>query len=987
MVPNQPTLDAGPLLFRGVNYAQNHQIGRVIADRGSYYFLSLQYSGSHVAWDKLANLTIDLQGSDLYFSHALVNGITISNSTNLVLQNFTADYDPLPFTQVRVVSVNAALKSIQFAVDGNWQNPIALNVAFSALPAGQGYGVEVHMFRNGRPIPGVTRMYANNPIGSSEFTGTPDPGPTGATVFSQIRPGDIAFMGIRGNSLPVNTLFCTGCTFRNIAVYSSTAGGFEAAFTQSSVFERIYSIPRPATDRLASNYVGLLLTYMGPSNQVRLNRLTRNMDDSLEYNSLFLGSIKTQMDARTFVLEASATSLLQAGLTAPNGSPVAFQSASNGTILASAAIVSQTVPTTTPPAQTTIVFDRDLPAGIVGSFMYGTDLSQRAGNSVIERNEAEEGTDCCIGFALGGVFNSVFRGNYIRRSAMDAIHLGNSPQQGNIALPPSGFINITNNVTDGGNFLRTAYSLLQLGSVGVDSTGGLGQLFTASPYQNISITGNFIADSGTAAVWMGNTNTASVSGNYFLNPNNNPTLESSLSFFGPTNQPLVQQAALNVTTSNNVIDNTSGRMWVTDVQYRELAAYAPGALIRLNAYEIGTLANPSVVLTDADGNVTPVVVQASTTHAVDVQIPASAALGGAYLSFAAGGLKFFGTLFLDSQDNMPTLNGCTYELSPASASTGADSNNLPILVVTQAGCSYTLSARDTFVSGTAGATGTGILSLGFTTNAGSSRTTTIEIAGQTVTLSQAPPATVRPVIRAVADPYNYQSGLAPGEWVTISGTGLASGPPRIWNLNGVEKLPASLGEVTVSFNGASAAVFYVSPTQINALVPAGVAPGPVQVIVQSNGVNSRPFMIVANATQPAIYALPTPDGATFFVTAALAGTANLVGNRTVDPRVLRAAQPGDVLDLYMIGLGATVDSSKFVTNQLFTGAFPAAAQVTATIGSEPAPVSFAGLISPGLYLVRLQVPQDLSPGVQAIQVTAGVVQTSPSLRLLLDPAP
>jgi uncharacterized protein (TIGR03437 family) len=146
-------------------------------------------------------------------------------------------------------------------------------------------------------------------------------------------------------------------------------------------------------------------------------------------------------------------------------------------------------------------------------------------------------------------------------------------------------------------------------------------------------------------------------------------------------------------------------------------------------------------------------------------------------------------------------------------------------------------------------------------------------------------------------------------------------------------------------------------------------------------------MIVATAAQPAIYALPAPDGGTYFVTAALAGTAVLVGNRAVDPRVLRAAEPGDVLDLYMIGLGATADSSKFITDQIFAGAFPAAAQVTATIGSELAPVLFAGLISPGLYLVRLQVPQDLSPGPQAIQVTAGVAKTSPSLRLLLDPAP
>ena len=75
MVPNQLSLDAGPLFFRAVRYAQVNNFDRVIADPGAYYFLSLQYSGAHVAWDKLSNLTIDLQGSELYFSSPLVSGL------------------------------------------------------------------------------------------------------------------------------------------------------------------------------------------------------------------------------------------------------------------------------------------------------------------------------------------------------------------------------------------------------------------------------------------------------------------------------------------------------------------------------------------------------------------------------------------------------------------------------------------------------------------------------------------------------------------------------------------------------------------------------------------------------------------------------------------------------------------------------------------------------------------------------------------------
>jgi uncharacterized protein (TIGR03437 family) len=501
------------------------------------------------------------------------------------------------------------------------------------------------------------------------------------------------------------------------------------------------------------------------------------------------------------------------------------------------------------------------------------------------------------------------------------------------------------------------------------------------------LTGNFTADSGDDAVWFSNVTGGTVSGNYFLNSNINPAVESAEATYGPVQQPLVVQASQNVTTSNNTVDQTSGRMWVSDAQYRELAAYAPGSSARLNAFEIGTLRDPSVILTDADGNATPLAIQASTTHSIDVQIPASAALGGAYVTLTAASFKSFGTLFLDTQDNIPALNGCTYELSPASSSTGASANSLAILVVTQAGCSFGVSAKDPFASSTAAATGTAVVSVGFTANAGAARTTTIEIAGQTVTLNQAAASTARPVIQAIVDPWNYTSGLAPGEWVTISGTALALGPPRTWNLNGTQTLPTALGEVTVTFNGTPAALLYLSPTQINALVPATVAPGPVQVVVQSNGVNSTPFVITATATQPAIYALPNSDGSSFFVTAALAGTAALVGNSAVDPRVLRAAQPGDVLDLYMVGLGATIDPSKFLTGQLFAGAYPVSVTVTATIGGESALVSFAGLTSPGLYLVRITIPQDLSPGAQTIQVLVGGSKTASALKLLLAPAP
>ena len=43
----------------------------------------------------------------------------------------------------------------------------------------------------------------------------------------------------------------------------------------------------------------------------------------------------------------------------------------------------------------------------------------------------------------------------------------------------------------------------------------------------------------------------------------------------------------------------------------------------------------------------------------------------------------------------------------------------------------------------------------------------------------------------------------------------------------------------------------------------------------------------------------------------------------------------------MIGLGATSDPSRFVTNRVFSGLFPVTAAITASFGGESAAVSFA----------------------------------------------
>ena len=48
MTPGQPTLDSRPLLEAAMTYASAHGIKNVIADPGTYYFLSQRNANTHV---------------------------------------------------------------------------------------------------------------------------------------------------------------------------------------------------------------------------------------------------------------------------------------------------------------------------------------------------------------------------------------------------------------------------------------------------------------------------------------------------------------------------------------------------------------------------------------------------------------------------------------------------------------------------------------------------------------------------------------------------------------------------------------------------------------------------------------------------------------------------------------------------------------------------------------------------------------------------
>ncbi len=203
--------------------------------------------------------------------------------------------------------------------------------------------------------------------------------------------------------------------------------------------------------------------------------------------------------------------------------------------------------------------------------------------------------------------------------------------------------------------------------------------------------------------------------------------------------------------------------------------------------------------------------------------------------------------------------------------------------------------------------------------------------------------------------------VSPNSWVAVYGTNLAP-TTRSWAasdfVGGV--LPLSLDGVSVLVAGAPrlAYIGYVSPTQINFLLPSDLSAGAVQISVRNPaGISQEVPLTIQSATPQLI----TADGKT-----ALATHAN---GQLVSASAPAAA--GETITLNATGFGPT-------TPALIPGVPPAqtvplATAPTAMIGGGGAIVSSAVVPSgsAGICQIAVQVPSGLATGNQPVAIQLG----------------
>lgn len=219
---------------------------------------------------------------------------------------------------------------------------------------------------------------------------------------------------------------------------------------------------------------------------------------------------------------------------------------------------------------------------------------------------------------------------------------------------------------------------------------------------------------------------------------------------------------------------------------------------------------------------------------------------------------------------------------------------------------------------------------------------------------------VRPSVTRVigASAFGGFSSFGPSSWIEIYGSDLAVSP-QTWSDNDFRGLnaPTALSGTSVSIGGQQAFIQYLSPGQINALVPNGVAAGSQQLIVTTPGGTSAPTAVTIEAVKPGLLAPASfRIGATQHVVALLADGTYVLPPGAIPGVASRRARPGETLVIYGVGFGST--SPAIPVGQIATTPNSLAAPFTISIGGTQATVSYGGLAPSfvGLYQFNVVVP-------------------------------
>ena len=248
-----------------------------------------------------------------------------------------------------------------------------------------------------------------------------------------------------------------------------------------------------------------------------------------------------------------------------------------------------------------------------------------------------------------------------------------------------------------------------------------------------------------------------------------------------------------------------------------------------------------------------------------------------------------------------------------------------------------------------------------------------------LSLGEAPPVTVSGVVNSATQ----QTGpLSPGELITIYGSLLGTQPVSAtytystgWG--GASFYPTSLGNTTVTIAGEAFPLLYVSPTQINAVVPYDLGsfvtnPAYETLVVTHNTFTSTPFNVQFADAGPAIFTVAANGQGPGAISNVNPQAGAITPNSAANP-----APKGSTIVIYGTGAGVWNQSpadGQIITKVLDPPFYIPSAQVSLTIGGQPATLLYAGAAPgqvSGLLQINAVVPIGIASGAEPVVLTIG----------------
>jgi uncharacterized protein (TIGR03437 family) len=244
-----------------------------------------------------------------------------------------------------------------------------------------------------------------------------------------------------------------------------------------------------------------------------------------------------------------------------------------------------------------------------------------------------------------------------------------------------------------------------------------------------------------------------------------------------------------------------------------------------------------------------------------------------------------------------------------------------------------------------------------------------------VTLTVVPPV---PAIMSVVNAASSAAGpIAPGEFVTIYGSGLGPDTP-VSAASGAPTISPNLGGTQVFFGSHSAPILFTSAGQVNVIVPYGVA-----------NADSANLTVWYQGTASAGDDLRVIDAVPGIFMLSQSGQGAIINQDGTINSETNGAPVGSVISIFGTGQGQTNPAGMDGAIAMDASVQPPPLPVTVSIGGVPATVTYAGAAPgepDGFMQVNAMIPQGVPTGASVpVQITVGTASSQAGVTMYIHP--